>query len=194
MRETQHPAETEAASQRVVHSGANPELNNRKTFTPTSFRDKSLSSVSQTGMVNNLNDGLAWGLFPVFFPGAGLSIQSIGILAAVYPAVWGAGQLVTGALSDRIGRKPLIAGGMLVQAVVLLMIAAGTGFETWLAAAILLGAGTAMVSPTPLAAIGDVPTRPGGHVPSASPRPSPPSPLRLASSLRCACANGADSH
>jgi MFS family permease len=107
-------------------------------------------------MVNNLNDGLAWGLFPLLFAAAGLSIEKIGILAAVYPAVWGAAQLVTGAMSDRYGRKWLIVGGMLVQAVALGMVAFGTGFGIWLAAAILLGLGTAMVYPTLLAAIGDV--------------------------------------
>jgi MFS family permease len=107
-------------------------------------------------MVNNLNDGLAWGLFPVLFASAGLSLGQIGLLAAVYPAVWGAGQLVTGAASDRYGRKWLIAAGMVVQAAALGMVAAGHGFGIWLAAAVLLGAGTAMVYPTLLAAIGDV--------------------------------------
>ena len=156
VRETHHHARAEAASHVAVHERAHAQLSNREVFTLTSFRDKSLSSVSQAGMVNNLNDGLAWGLFPVLFAAAGLTIERIGILAAVYPAVWGAGQLVTGALSDRIGRKPLIVGGMLVQAVALGMVAFGAGFEAWLAAAVLLGAGTAMVYPTLLAAIGDV--------------------------------------
>jgi MFS family permease len=156
VRETHHHARAEAANHLAVHEGAHAELSNREVFTLTSFRDKSLSSVSQAGMVNNLNDGLAWGLFPVLFAAAGLTVERIGILAAVYPAVWGAGQLVTGALSDRIGRKPLIVGGMLVQAVALGMVAFGSGFEAWLAAAVLLGAGTAMVYPTLLAAIGDV--------------------------------------
>ena len=125
-------------------------------FVLTSFREKALSSCSQAGLVNNLNDGLAWGLFPIFFADAGLSISRIGILAAVYPAVWGLGQLVTGGLSDRIGRKPLIAGGMLTQAVALAWIAATTGFGPWAVGAIVLGAGTAMVYPTLLAAVGDV--------------------------------------
>ncbi|AFR31231.1 MFS transporter [Paenarthrobacter nitroguajacolicus] len=156
IRETHQHAKTEAATHRAAHAGTHAGLSNRQIFTLTSFRDKSLSSVSQAGMVNNLNDGLAWGLFPVLFAAAGLSIERIGILAAVYPAVWGAGQLVTGALSDRYGRKPLIAGGMLVQAAALAIVAIGNGFGTWLAAAILLGAGTAMVYPTLLAAIGDV--------------------------------------
>ena len=107
-------------------------------------------------MVNNLNDGLAWGLFPLFFAAAGLSVARIGVLAALYPAVWGLGQLVTGGLSDRIGRKWLIAGGMLTQAVAIGLIAATTGFGLWALGAVLLGAGTAMVYPTLLAAIGDV--------------------------------------
>ncbi len=156
VKETLHHARLEASTHTTVHTGAHADLNNRQVFTLTSFRDKSLSSVSQAGMVNNLNDGLAWGLFPVLFASAGLSIERIGILAAVYPAVWGAGQLVTGALSDKYGRKPLIVGGMLVQAVALGMVATGQDFGIWLAAAVLLGAGTAMVYPTLLAAIGDV--------------------------------------
>ena len=156
VRETHHHAKLEASHHTSARTGTNAELSNREVFTLTSFRDKSLSSVSQAGMVNNLNDGLAWGLFPVLFAAAGLSIERIGILAAVYPAVWGAGQLVTGALSDRIGRKSLIAGGMLVQSAALAMVATGHDFGIWLAAAILLGAGTAMVYPTLLAAIGDV--------------------------------------
>lgn len=156
VKETHHHAKLEATNHTVAHSSAHADLSNRQVFTLTSFRDKSLSSVSQAGMVNNLNDGLAWGLFPVLFASAGLSIERIGILAAVYPAVWGAGQLLTGALSDKYGRKPLIVGGMFVQAVALGMVAVGQDFGIWLAAAVLLGAGTAMVYPTLLAAIGDV--------------------------------------
>ena len=156
VKETRQHARLEAANHTSAHAEAHAELSNRQVFTLTSFRDRSLSSVSQAGLVNNLNDGLAWGLFPILFAAAGLSIGQIGILAAVYPAVWGAGQLVTGGLSDKYGRKGLIVGGMLVQAVGLGMVAFGTGFGTWLAAAILLGVGTAMVYPTLLAAIGDV--------------------------------------
>jgi MFS family permease len=115
-----------------------------------------LSAVSQAGLVNNLNDGLAWGLLPLHFAAAGLSIGRIGILAALYPAVWGVGQLITGGLSDRIGRKPLIVGGMLLQAGALGLLAATEGFTIWAIGAVLLGAGTAMVYPTLLAAIGDV--------------------------------------
>ncbi|WP_441872619.1 MFS transporter [Pseudarthrobacter sp. TAF60_1] len=156
VRETHQHARAEAASHVPVHTGTHAGLSSREVFTLTSFRDRSLSSVSQAGMVNNLNDGLAWGLFPVLFATAGLSLERIGILAAAYPAVWGAGQLITGALSDRIGRKPLIVVGMIVQAAALAMVAVGEDFGIWLAAVILLGAGTAMVYPTLLAAIGDV--------------------------------------
>jgi MFS family permease len=125
-------------------------------FVLTSFREKALSSASQAGLVNNLNDGLAWGLFPLYFAAEGLGVSDIGVLAAIYPAVWGVGQLVTGGLSDRIGRKPLIAGGMLLQAAAIAWIAATSGFAAWAAGAAALGAGTAMVYPTLLASIGDV--------------------------------------
>ena len=117
----------------------------RTAFVRTSLRDPSLSAASQAGLVNNLNDGMAWGLLPLFFSAAGLSVGQIGILAATYPAVWGLGQLVTGGLSDRIGRKPLIVAGMLTQAAAIAMIAVAGSFGAWLAAAALLGVGTAMV-------------------------------------------------
>ncbi|GAA2202723.1 MFS transporter [Sinomonas flava] len=156
VRETHHHVKLEAAQHVDSHGGAHAGLTNGQVFRLTSFTDRSLSSVSQAGLVNNLNDGLAWGLFPILFASAGLSLGEIGILAAAYPAVWGAGQLVTGAASDRWGRKWLITAGMLVQAVGLVMVAAGHGFAVWLAAAVLLGLGTAMVYPTLLAAIGDV--------------------------------------
>ncbi len=107
-------------------------------------------------MVNNLNDGIAWGLFPLFFAAAGLDVARIGILSFTYPAMWGLLQLWTGALSDRWGRKGLIVGGMLVQGGALAMIALVRGFWPWIGAAALLGAGTAMVYPTLLAAVGDV--------------------------------------
>jgi MFS family permease len=153
---TCHHATLEATSHTAAQSGTHAKLGDRQIFTLTSFRDKSLSSVCQAGMVSNLNDGLAWGLFPILFAAGGLTVEKIGILAAVYPAVWGAGQLVTGALSDRYGRKPLIVSGMFVQAAALGMVSAETGFLIWLIAAILLGAGTAMVYQALLAAVGDV--------------------------------------
>ncbi len=156
VRETRAHAHHEAAHHETTDDALHDRLTTREVFTLTSFREKSLSSASQAGLVNNLNDGLAWGLFPIFFADAGLSVGRIGVLAAVYPAVWGLGQLVTGGLSDRIGRKPLIAGGMLTQAAAIALIAATSGFWAWAAGAALLGAGTAMVYPTLLAAIGDV--------------------------------------
>jgi MFS family permease len=156
VRETRGHAQLEAANHTSSSAGLHAGLSTGEIFMLTSFREKALSSCSQAGMVNNLNDGLAWGLFPLYFASAGLSVARIGVLAALYPAVWGLGQLVTGALSDRIGRKWLIAGGMLTQAVAIALIAATTGFAPWAAGASLLGAGTAMVYPTLLAAISDV--------------------------------------
>jgi MFS family permease len=127
----------------------------KEIFYRTSFKDRNLSSISQAGMVNNLNDGMAWGLFPLFFAMAGMNLKQIGILAAIYPAVWGLGQLYTGALSDRVGRKVLIVWGMWVQAGGILVLSQSGGFAGFAAGAVLLGAGTAMVYPTLLAAIGD---------------------------------------
>lgn len=125
-------------------------------FAHTSFGERSLSAACQAGLVNNLNDGMAWGLFPILFARGGLTVGQIGVLVALYPAVWGAGQLATGALSDRLGRKWLIASGMLVQAAGIAVIAASAGFGWWAFGAVVLGAGTAMVYPTLLAVIGDV--------------------------------------
>ena len=150
VRETLGHVHVEAAGH-----GPSP-VGTRQVFALTTLREPALSSASQAGLVNNLNDGLAWGLFPILFASAGLPLTRIGALAALYPAVWGAGQLVTGALSDRVGRKPLIVGGMLAQAAALGMVAAGGTFTAWVVAAVLLGAGTAMVYPTLLAAVGDV--------------------------------------
>jgi len=128
----------------------------RTAFAEASLHDPVLRSCSQAGLVNNLNDALAWGLAPLFLAAHGASVQDIAIVAAVYPVVWGAGQLVTGWLSDSTGRKPLIAGGMLVQAAALAILVAGDGaFPPSLIAALLLGAGTAMVYPTLIAAVSD---------------------------------------
>ena len=156
VRETRAHAHHEASNRATTNDTHKQSLSTKEIFILTSFRDKALSSCSQAGLVNNLNDGLAWGLFPIFFLAAGLPISRIGILAALYPAVWGLGQLYTGALSDRIGRKPLIVGGMIVQALAIAWIGATSSFTTWAVGAVLLGAGTAMVYPTLLAAIGDV--------------------------------------
>jgi MFS family permease len=155
VRETRGHARLEAG-QHIASSGAGHELTTRDVLLLTSFKDRALSAASQAGMVNNLNDGVAWGLFPIFFAREGLSVAAIGTLAALYPAVWGIGQLVTGALSDRVGRKWLIASGMWLQACALGLIAATHGYAPWAIGAVLLGAGTAMVYPTLLAVIGDV--------------------------------------
>jgi MFS family permease len=153
VRETRGHARYEATLGKHDQHG---DLSTRQVAVLTSFGDRAMSAASQAGMVNNLNDGLAWGLFPLLFAGHGLSVGRIGVLAALYPAVWGVGQLVTGAVSDRVGRKWLIATGMGVQAVALVLVAVGTTFAVWAWAALLLGAGTAMVYPTLLAAISDV--------------------------------------
>jgi len=131
-------------------------LTPREIFVKTTFKDRNLSSVSQAGLVNNLNDGMAWGLFPILFAAAGLSTERIGWLAAIYPATWGVLQLVTGHLSDKWGRKWLIAAGMWVQALGIGLIAYGDDFFVFATGSILLGVGTAMVYPTLLATIGDI--------------------------------------
>jgi MFS family permease len=124
-------------------------------FRRVSLGDRNLFAASQAGLVNNLNDGMSWGIFPLFFAGFGLGVERIGILKAVYPAVWGVLQTVTGPLSDRWGRKGLIVSGMWVQAGGLFLTALTRGFRWWLVASVLLGLGTAMVYPTLIAAVSD---------------------------------------
>lgn len=150
VRETRHHAAREAQGRPPV-----ADLGQGEIFRRTSLTDRNLSSVSQAGLVNNLNDGMAWGLFPLLFAAAGLDLARIGLLAALYPAVWGVGQIFTGALSDRVGRKPLIVGGMWLQALGIGIVAAGHAFSAFALGAVLLGIGTAMVYPILLAAIGD---------------------------------------
>jgi MFS family permease len=128
----------------------------KEVFRRTTWADRNLSTISQAGLVNNLNDGMAWGLFPLVFAMANMSLDRIGVLAAIYPATWGIVQLGTGALSDRVGRKWLIASGMWVQAIGIGVVIVSTGFVGFAAGGALLGVGTAMVYPTLLAAIGDV--------------------------------------
>jgi MFS family permease len=154
VRETRDHARHEASTHTT--GGHAADLSTRRVAALVSYREPALSSAAQAGMVNNLNDGLAWGLFPLLFAAAGLSLGQIGALAAVYPAVWSLGQLITGPMSDRYGRKRFIVAGMLLQGAALAWIAAADTFPTWTGAAILLGAGTAMVYPTLLAAVGDV--------------------------------------
>ena len=124
-------------------------------FRRTSFGDRNLFAASQAGLVNNLNDGMSWGIFPLFFAAYGLSVERIGVLKAVYPAVWGVLQTATGPLSDRWGRKGLIVAGMWTQAAGLFLTAATRSFGWWLLASVLLGLGTAMVYPTLIASVSD---------------------------------------
>jgi MFS family permease len=160
VRETRDHAKVEAAGYVPRadgrHDHLHSELSTRDVFAQTSFREPALSSASQAGLVNNFNFGLSWGLFPLLFASSGLPVGQIGVLFALYPAVWGIGQLLTGALSDRWGRKHLITAGMFTQATALGVIAAADSFGLWAAGTMLLGAGTAMVYPTLLAVIGDV--------------------------------------
>jgi predicted MFS family arabinose efflux permease len=127
----------------------------REIFVLTSFRDRNLFAASQAGLVNNLNDGMSWGIFPLFFASFGLHVDRIGILKAVYPATWGILQIATGPLSDRWGRKGLIVAGMWVQAAGLFLTGATSNFEWWLLGSLLLGVGTAMVYPSLIAAVSD---------------------------------------
>jgi MFS family permease len=148
--------DTDAAPNRPPAAARPDQLSTSQVLIATSWREPALSACSQAGLVNNLNDGLAWGLLPLLFVRGGLPVAQVGLLAALYPAVWGLGQLLTGPLSDRLGRKPLITAGMLLQALALAGTAMAGSFLPWAASAILLGAGTAMVYPTLLAAISDV--------------------------------------
>jgi MFS family permease len=127
----------------------------REVFALTTFRDRNLFAASQAGLVNNLNDGMSWGIFPLFFASFGLGVERIGILKAVYPATWGILQIATGPLSDRWGRKGLIVAGMWVQAAGLFLTAATSGFEWWIVGSLLLGLGTAMAYPSLIAAVSD---------------------------------------
>jgi MFS family permease len=137
------------------HRGTAESMGFWEVFRRASFGDRNLFAASQAGLVNNLNDGMSWGILPLFFAAYGLSIERIGVLKAVYPAVWGILQTMTGPLSDRWGRKGLIAAGMWVQAVGLVLTAFTHRFTWWLLASVLLGLGTAMVYPTLIAAVSD---------------------------------------
>jgi MFS family permease len=154
VRETRHHVAHE-----VDLSGADlpgSRLTQREVFWRTTLSDRNLSSISQAGLVNNLNDGMAWGIFPLFFAASAMSLEQIAVLAALYPASWGIAQLFTGAWSDKIGRKWLIVAGMWVQAAGIALVILAGAYRGFAAGALLLGLGTAMVYPTLLAAIGDV--------------------------------------
>ena len=154
VRDSRGHAQTEAMQLRNTRNTSQPSFGH--VFWLVSWNDRALFSASQAGLVNNLNDGMAWGLFPLYFAAAGLAVEQVGLLAAIYPGVWGLTQLGTGALSDRLGRKGMIVGGMWTQATGIVLVLLGTGFPVWAAAMALLGLGTALVYPTLLAAISDV--------------------------------------
>jgi MFS family permease len=137
-------------------AGAKPTQSVGRLMLDVSLRERTMSSACQAGLVNNLNDGMAWALLPLFFASHGLGLREIGLLAGIYPAVWGAGQLLTGWMSDHVGRKRLIVAGMLLQSGAIAGFVAVPGFGWWLLESVLLGAGTALVYPTLIAVIGDV--------------------------------------
>ena len=143
------------AMESVAIDGTAPRISLGRSFARGTWRDGHLVGISQAGFVNNLNDGLAWGIFPLFFASHGMSLNRVAVLAATYPLIWGGLQLVTGWASDIAGRKPLIVAGMLLQAVAISIVGMSTQFGPWLAALALLGLGTAMVYPALLAATGD---------------------------------------
>jgi MFS family permease len=151
VRDTRGHVRLEAAA----HSQQPTSMSFRDIFVLTSFRDRNLFAASQAGLVNNLNDGMSWGIFPLFFASFGLGIERIGILKAIYPATWGILQIATGPLSDRWGRKGLIVAGMWIQSAGLFLTAATREFEWWIAGSLLLGVGTAMVYPSLIAAVSD---------------------------------------
>jgi len=201
VRETHGHARQEARSHVAASAELHEALSTRDIFVLTSFKEKALSAASQAGMVNNLNDGLAWGMFPIYFAHHGLSVGRIGVLAALYPGVWGLGQLATGALSDRWGRKWLIAGGMLTQAAAIGLIAVTTSFGWWAppcwppsatsptqpggrGRSASTGCGATGASPSARSLPASSPTRSASPPPSG---PSPPSPPHQASSSPSAC-------
>jgi MFS family permease len=151
VRDTRGHVRLEAAA----HSQQSISMSFREVFALTSFRDRNLFAASQAGLVNNLNDGMSWGIFPLFFASFGLGVERIGILKAIYPATWGILQIATGPLSDRWGRKGLIVAGMWIQSAGLFLSAATRQFEWWLVGSLLLGIGTAMVYPSLIAAVSD---------------------------------------
>jgi MFS family permease len=155
--ERQSSHEQEPAQQAIDQTAQQPTAPTfKEIFLLTSWRDRTLFSISQAGLVNNLNDGLAWGLLPLFFAAGGLGIAQIGLLAGIYPGMWGTAQLFTGALSDHLGRKGMIMSGMMLQGAALILVPLLHGFGWWAVAMVLLGLGTALVYPTLLAAISDV--------------------------------------
>ncbi len=147
IRDTRHHVTKEAATNNI------PRLKN--IFWDTTWKNKNLGSVTQAGLINNLNDGMAWGIFPIVLAGKGFSIAEIGIVTAVYPAVWGLGQLVTGAMADRFCKKDMLYSGMLLQAIALVLLIWASTMLQYVLLSAILGWGTAMVYPTFLATVAE---------------------------------------
>ena len=156
VRETRDHALLEAQQHAQLSTIFQSKVTLKEIFVLTSWKDKTLFSCSQAGLVNNLNDGMSWGIYPLFFSSYGLGVAAIGVLKAVYPAVWGITQVIFGPLSDRIGRKWLIVSGLVVQSVGIWQTVLLPSYQSWLFAAVLQGLGTAMVYPTLLAAVSDI--------------------------------------
>jgi MFS family permease len=145
--DTKHHVAHEAVSSNV------PQLKN--IFWETTWKNKDLGTVTQAGMINNLNDGMVWGILPILLASKNFSIKEIGMITAIYPAVWGLGQIVTGRIADKICKKDMLFWGMTVQALALIMLVFAGSFTQFVLLAILLGWGTAMVYPTFLASIAE---------------------------------------
>jgi MFS family permease len=145
-----------ALQEAAQHHQTTEEVSFRTIFWRVSWQDKAFFSLSQGGLVNNLNDVVIWGLLPLLAVRAGISVAEAATVGGTYLGVWGVSQLFTGALSDRIGRKPLVTGGLWVQSIGILLLATGSDASVWLLAALVMGLGTGMVYPTLLAAISDL--------------------------------------
>lgn len=142
-------------SQHAAAASARARPRLRTILTRSMWSDPRLFSVCQAGLVNNLNDGLAWGVFPLLFTASGLPLRDTGILAAIYPVTWSVFQLLSGPLSDRWGRKRPIVAGMLLQGAALIVMTIAHGFVAWAWTLVALGVGTALVYPALIAAVGD---------------------------------------
>jgi MFS family permease len=147
VKDTKHHVAHEATSSNILQL--------KNVFWETTWKNKNLGSVTQAGLINNLNDGMVWGVFPILLASKNFSIQEIGIVSAIYPAVWGVGQTVTGKMADKICKKDMLFWGMLLQAAALFLFVLAESFTQFISLAVLLGWGTAMVYPTFLAAIAE---------------------------------------
>jgi MFS family permease len=147
IKDTRHHVAKESKSNKV------PLLNN--IFLDTTWKNKNLGSVSQAGLINNLNDGMVWGIFPLLLASKNFTIEQIGIITAIYPAVWGIGQLFTGKMADKFPKKEMLFWGMLLQAITLLLFVFANNMSQYIILSSILGWGTAMVYPTFLASIAE---------------------------------------